>query len=1010
MIPVYNSEKYLPGCLNNIVKQTYKNLEIIIVNNGSKGNVAEIYKFYSEKYSEFLWKFVDFQYNQGIFLARASGWKIATGDYYTTVDSDDSISIDYYYQLQKTAITSSADIVFSDFVHDFKENCCMTQPMNPFSQIDICWENSEALRKYLEFSGRSFNLHAPWNKLIHRSVYEQAQKYIDRINKHIVLSEDVLFNTLFFAFSKKTVNTHTIYYHAVYSNASSSNIAANEEKIRKGFEDQYTVFQIIRDFLDSIGKSKYETYVRKFEINMLSVMFANLKCGDLSLRKEIKIEKQALKKFNLLEAVYAGEKNLLIDSCMVMFNDDKEKILRMLSEKQEKVICFFYDQLLEWPCLDENDLVEILENEFNNKFWYKNYIHFSKYRKLAEDKIRLSDTDSDISLESIYDELMDMGIITYDEKEWLLQKEIEIKCCLCRKRKIGFEICDFAYRMNKKIVCINTSIYSNEMLNKCLYENGYEDFSIQVLAFNSNISLQKEEFISKVAERNSTLKKDILCIPYNKDNCEPYKNKEDDVKDQITETSIYIPKNVKLFFYDTAYLHAENMLSLYKNLETNYLGDKCMLGLILNDILKNPFISFYSMSLFNASPAILGYMGVGPYAFKVAMWLINESNRCNCDTIHFISQDSLFLKQVYDILAKYSSKKCAKSNELIIEKEAYLPSMLVSSRDIYTIPEKIRIQTYTPELFLKGMKSIISPLVYDKRDELLNQYDISKDTVFSSYNIWIKFAKVFKNIFYSKEMHERFILDFREKIKKQVGDNDCIFDMGISGSLYFSIEHALETKIPLFSLFKLDVQDLEVLQAGGYENIVFHDHEDFEYDEKMLFSLFLCPSNCEERYINYVSSFEQFEKQSKFLIDVIQKKAIHFVYEYIMIFRKEWERLNYGPIQRIFIDFIYDSLDFDRNITKNLCFKDGITGTICQPVNTVWCDMINRYKNFDVPENQLLLQISASKKWKKAIFLALYDRRQLKSKVKMRYENNFVLFYFMKIGYKFLRKIYYMVK
>lgn len=86
IIPVYGVEKYIAQCLDSIINQTYKNLEVIVVNDGTKDRSAEIAKEYATKDSRI--KVYDFQ-NGGLSVARNRGLEIATGDYISYIDSDD---------------------------------------------------------------------------------------------------------------------------------------------------------------------------------------------------------------------------------------------------------------------------------------------------------------------------------------------------------------------------------------------------------------------------------------------------------------------------------------------------------------------------------------------------------------------------------------------------------------------------------------------------------------------------------------------------------------------------------------------------------------------------------------------------------------------------------------------------------------------------------------------------------------------------------------------------------
>lgn len=96
VVPVYNTEKYLDRCLTSIINQTHKNLEIILVNDGSTDNSLKIMNKYKDIDNRII--IID-QVNQGAGEARNSGLNIATGDYISFIDSDDYVEENYVYEL-----------------------------------------------------------------------------------------------------------------------------------------------------------------------------------------------------------------------------------------------------------------------------------------------------------------------------------------------------------------------------------------------------------------------------------------------------------------------------------------------------------------------------------------------------------------------------------------------------------------------------------------------------------------------------------------------------------------------------------------------------------------------------------------------------------------------------------------------------------------------------------------------------------------------------------------------
>lgn len=108
IIPVYNVEKDLKKCIDSIVNQTYKNLEIILINDGSKDNSAEICRQYAEKDDRII--FVSRE-NRGVSATRNEGIDLAHGDYFSFIDSDDYLEPDAYEYLLNIVSEHKVDAV-----------------------------------------------------------------------------------------------------------------------------------------------------------------------------------------------------------------------------------------------------------------------------------------------------------------------------------------------------------------------------------------------------------------------------------------------------------------------------------------------------------------------------------------------------------------------------------------------------------------------------------------------------------------------------------------------------------------------------------------------------------------------------------------------------------------------------------------------------------------------------------------------------------------------------------
>ena len=111
IVPVYNVEKYLTRCVDSIINQTYKNLEIILVDDGSTDSSPAICDNYAKKDSRIN---VIHKQNNGASSARNAALDIASGDYIGFVDSDDYINRDMYASLFDSIVDSGSDMAICE--------------------------------------------------------------------------------------------------------------------------------------------------------------------------------------------------------------------------------------------------------------------------------------------------------------------------------------------------------------------------------------------------------------------------------------------------------------------------------------------------------------------------------------------------------------------------------------------------------------------------------------------------------------------------------------------------------------------------------------------------------------------------------------------------------------------------------------------------------------------------------------------------------------------------------
>ena len=119
IVPVYNMEKYIKRCIESLINQTLDDIEIIIVNDGSRDNSKSIIKMYIEEYPQKIQYYE--KENGGLSSARNYGMKFATGEYIAFLDSDDYVEKEMYEEMYSLAKEENADIVECDFLWEWEE-------------------------------------------------------------------------------------------------------------------------------------------------------------------------------------------------------------------------------------------------------------------------------------------------------------------------------------------------------------------------------------------------------------------------------------------------------------------------------------------------------------------------------------------------------------------------------------------------------------------------------------------------------------------------------------------------------------------------------------------------------------------------------------------------------------------------------------------------------------------------------------------------------------------------
>ena len=298
IVPVYNVEEYLEKCLLSIINQTYQNLEIILIDDGSTDSSGIICEQYKEKDKRIK---VIHKENGGLSSARNIGVEQASGTWVAFVDSDDYIEVTMYEILLKLAIENKADIALAHF-RSFDSNeieACVD------SDNIITFKEHELLEVYI--LGDYHISTSVWDRLYRKTLIEEI------IFPKGKLHEDILYTIeAFYKCNKAVYIDHAYYYYR---------IGRDKSIMAKQYD-----FKNLTDLLDLTNQAA--DYLRDHDEKKLASLYVTKRYLEFSdiLGKKITIESK-----NLIEKYLNQNKKEVFKAFFNKEIRNKEKILLILT-------------------------------------------------------------------------------------------------------------------------------------------------------------------------------------------------------------------------------------------------------------------------------------------------------------------------------------------------------------------------------------------------------------------------------------------------------------------------------------------------------------------------------------------------------------------------------------------------------------------------------------------------------------------------------------------------------
>lgn len=239
ILPVYNVENYLEDCLDSIYNQTYKNIELIVVNDGSTDSSLNILKKYQANYLPDM--IILNQENKGLSEARNRGLELVTGDYIYFLDSDDYIDISMFEKIQKVIEKNEVDLLKFDAM-PFLDNDGVDHPLIIDEYDSSKYLKSNTIlnqRKFLKLMKKNF-LAPVWLYCVKADIILNNQL----IFKKGLLHEDELFTPELFLKCKTFYYINEMFFYRRYRENS---IMTSADRNMKSIDNYFIVISKLND-------------------------------------------------------------------------------------------------------------------------------------------------------------------------------------------------------------------------------------------------------------------------------------------------------------------------------------------------------------------------------------------------------------------------------------------------------------------------------------------------------------------------------------------------------------------------------------------------------------------------------------------------------------------------------------------------------------------------------------------------------------------------------------------
>lgn len=933
----HNFEDKIENCIVNINKNTYKNLELILLDNSN--------------YDVSIHQNVKKLKIENTIESIINSIKQSTGEYITFIRACDTVDMDYFRDLMNKLEDTNSDISVANVVNVEGEK---SYSYTAFNLLNRELNTEEILNNLIVMQEKNPKLNTYLGKLYKKDVLVKSIKGLEKIStKDITQNTFPILLIIMSNATKLALSDYSKYYYNILEH-SHKGLKNTKKEIFDEIEVQKEILNICERYLkDNDILDKYSKKIEEYKVARVSDIKEKIeKYIDKLIFNKEKEKNKLIEKLSELDSQIKNRNIVTKNSYYYLTADDNKELEKLKKDIYDADVVSFdmFDTLITRPFLDPKDLFKLMNKEFNEMFDSNGLMLFSMLREDAESYARKIKNYQEVTLDEIYDYIVDLYKLDRKKVLKLKELEIELEYKFCKRRNNAYYLYELAKHLNKKVIVTSDMYLPHNVIEKILKDNGYEELD--------KIFLSNEYSASK---SDGTLFKYLL---------EEYKDKNIlHIGDNyISDVEMANQNNIKGFFYPKCtdvflgFTENENKVNncgdlyeYFKILNISHeqylsiLSVRSAIAIIANKYFDNPFRIFNSESDFNADPYFIGYYALGMHNFAMVKWIFDDVSKKKFDSLSFMARDGYVPYLSAQDMIKIYDLDDLKLNYTYLSRKCSFPLILKEYKDLYKFKEYF----YLHETTVKKAIQVVSVVcnLPDNYEEILKENGFLMNETFEDLKKYNSLMQLIWDKFYSKEKYEQNIKNAKEYLATQFTGKAATFDVGYSGRPELIISNLLKKPITTYFVHTTSDEGYINSNLAGYDLNCFYQYAPVFSGTLREHLISASSPTCvgytrkDKEVVPVFGNEEEYTFFDRQVLDNIQKGAVDFTRDIVEIFGKDLHEMrcsNYY-LSLPYEYFLHYSRDVDRKIFKGLMWESNVDEVI--EMNEFWSGRLKEYNS-----------------------------------------------------------------